>query len=138
MESVRALALGKIEKDGDGNELPDRDWRWKEPVYHYCESRMRMNPGYIGSYAMDAMAMALHVLYTTASFEEAVIKVVNMRGDADSVGSVVAQMAGAFYGLSKIPKEWVDTLAKWDHHEIALRGYMLAHVLDDSPSRSSL
>lgn len=138
VESVRALALGAIEKDAQGRELPDRDWRWKEPAYRYCESRRRMNPGYIGSYAMDAMAMALHVLYTTESFEEAVVKVVNMRGDSDSVGSVVAQMAGAAYGLSKIPKEWVDVLAAWDNHEIALRGYMLAHLFDEGPSRSSL
>lgn len=134
VESVRALARSEAEHSADGSACPDRDWRWRSQTYHYCKSRARANPGYIGSYAMDAMAMALHVLHTTDSFEAAVVKVVNMRGDSDSVGSVVAQMAGAFYGLSGIPKAWVDTLAQWDHHEIALRGYMLAHIRDGSSS----
>ena len=48
---------------------------------------------------MDGLAMALHVLYYTNSFKDAIIKVVNLRGDSDSVGSVVGQIAGAYYGL---------------------------------------
>ena len=93
-----------------------------------------MNPGYIGSYCMDAMAMALHVVYTTNSFEDAIIKVVNLRGDSDSVGAVVGQIAGAYYGFKKIPIEWIKVIEKWDKQEIALRGYMLCHLFDDLKS----
>ncbi len=43
--------------------------------------------------------MALHCIYTTGSFEDAVVKCINYAGDADSTGSVTGQIAGAIYGL---------------------------------------
>ncbi len=45
-------------------------------------------------------------LLTTTSFEEAVVQVVNLGQDADTVGAVVGAMAGAAYGLSAIPEVW--------------------------------
>ena len=77
---------------------------------------------------MDGMAMALHVVYNTKHFDEAIIKVVNLRGDSDSVGSVVGQIAGAYYGLSQIPPKWIKTIYKWDNYEIATRGYILSQI----------
>ena len=79
---------------------------------------------------MDCMAMALHILYTTKSFKEAILKSVNLRGDADALSAVVGQIAGAYYGIDSIPKEWREVLNQWDHNEIALRGYILCHLLD--------
>jgi ADP-ribosyl-[dinitrogen reductase] hydrolase len=57
--------------------------------------------------------MALHCVWTTDSFREAVLKCINMRGDADSVGAVAAQIAGAIYGVSAIPKNWIQCVQKW-------------------------
>lgn len=48
---------------------------------------------------MDALSMALHIVYHTESFADAVLWAVNMGGDCDSVGSVVGQIAGAMYGI---------------------------------------
>ena len=59
-------------------------------------------PGYWGSYCLDGLAMALWGLYHSNSFEEAIIRVVNFLGDADSTGAVVGQMAGALYGYRGI------------------------------------
>jgi ADP-ribosyl-[dinitrogen reductase] hydrolase len=49
-------------------------------------------------------------LQTTASFEEAVVQVVNLGQDADTAGAVVGALAGAAYGLSAIPARWRDPL----------------------------
>lgn len=123
LESVQKLACAEQE-----GEDPNRDWRWKtDGEYKFGPARGGNNSGYVGSYVMDALAMALHVLWTTTSFRDAVIKIVNLRGDSDSTGSVVGQIAGAFYGVSQIPKDWVSTVAEWDHYTIPLRGYMLVH-----------
>ena len=121
--SVQCLAQSKEENDS-----PDRDWNWKKKDFKYSPTRARSQPGYIGSYAMDGMAMALHVVYYTNSFEEAVIKVVNLRGDSDSVGAVVGQIAGAYYGVDHIPPKWIEVISEWDHFEIPLRGYILSKI----------
>eukprot|EP00820_Chromera_velia_P014411 Cvel_24636.t1-p1 / transcript=Cvel_24636.t1 / gene=Cvel_24636 / organism=Chromera_velia_CCMP2878 / gene_product=hypothetical protein / transcript_product=hypothetical protein / location=Cvel_scaffold2689:21599-24657(+) / protein_length=531 / sequence_SO=supercontig / SO=protein_coding / is_pseudo=false len=64
--------IGGIGAEGEGEEaeetevlLEDRDWRWRAPSFEYCKKRAEANPGYVGSYAMDALAMALHCVWTT-------------------------------------------------------------------------
>ena len=131
-ESVNILAQSKQEgKDKNKN------WNWKDKNFKYNEKRAKSNPYYIGSYCMDALSMALHVLYTTDSFEKALLKVVNLCGDADSVGSVVGQIAGAYYGLDNIPKDWIEKINKWDNNEIALRGYILLCLSKDIKMQSN-
>jgi len=104
----------------------DRDWRWKELGYRFCPSRAREQPGYIGSYAMDGLAMSLHCLFTTSSFEECLLKAANLGGDADTVCAIAGQMAGSVYGVSSIPKTWLDVLQKWDNGgDIALKAFKL-------------
>ncbi len=49
-------------------------------------------------------------LLTTASFEEAVVQVVNLGQDADTAGAVVGTLAGAAYGLEAIPPRWRQVL----------------------------
>lgn len=53
-------------------------------------------------------------LLNTTSFEEALVQVVNLGGDADSAGAVIGALAGAAYGLEMIPLRWQRTLrAEW-------------------------
>ena len=106
----------------------NRNWNWKDKNFRYSEYRAEKQPGYIGSYCMDGLSMALHILYTTDNFKDAILKAVNLCGDADSLGSIVGQIAGAYYGLDSIPENWITTLNKWDNNEIALRGYILYNL----------
>jgi ADP-ribosylglycohydrolase len=126
VESVKYLANSKQE----GNNI-NRNWNWRiKGQYKYSPERSKKMPGYVGSYAMDNMAMSLNILYNTNSFREALIKIVNIRGDSDSVASVVGQIAGAYYDIETIPGDWIEAINKWDDGEIALRGYMLARLHD--------
>ncbi len=59
---------------------------------------------------MDALAIALWSVYHTQSFDAVVERCVNLRGDADSTGSVTGQLAGALYGLSGINAAFVANL----------------------------
>jgi ADP-ribosylglycohydrolase len=122
IKSVQCLARSQME----GNDI-NRDWNWKKANFRYSPQRSKENPGYIGSYAMDATAMALHCLWSTNSAKEAILKAVNLRGDADSVGSVAGQIAGAAYGFSAFPDDWIAAINKWDNYEIGLRAYKLYH-----------
>jgi hypothetical protein len=46
----------------------DRNWNWRDKEFNYSPSRLDSNPGYIGSYCMDALSMALHIVLFTDSF----------------------------------------------------------------------
>ena len=49
-------------------------------------------------------------LGTTVSFEEAVLKAVNLGGDTDTIGAITGTLAGAYYQLAGIPEKWIQQL----------------------------
>lgn len=49
-------------------------------------------------------------LLSTTSFEECLIQVINLGADADTAGTVAGAFAGAYYGLSSIPQDWISVL----------------------------
>jgi ADP-ribosyl-[dinitrogen reductase] hydrolase len=61
-------------------------------------------------YVIDTLSAALWAASTTGSFEEAVLLAVNLGDDADTVGAVTGQLAGAIHGRSAIPPVWLDKL----------------------------
>lgn len=63
-------------------------------------------------YVLHTLEAALWSIETTSSFEDALIRAVNLGDDADTVGAVTGQLAGARYGLSAIPPRWLDVLAQ--------------------------
>jgi ADP-ribosylglycohydrolase len=122
--SVKYLANSQIEQ----NEKK-RNWNWKDKDFKYDKERAKKQSTYIGSYCMDGLAMALHVLYHTNNFKDAILKAVNLCGDADSLGSIVGQIGGAYYEVDSFPPDWIQAINKWDHNEIALRGYILCNLI---------
>lgn len=131
--STREVELQKARKEGKlpplvaKLDLKERDWNWKNPEYRYAPGRSKENPGYIGSYVMDCMAMALHCVYSTNSFTDALLKSANLGGDADTVSAVTGQLAGSVYGVSNIRPHWIQLLQQWDGQgNVALTAYKLA------------
>jgi ADP-ribosyl-[dinitrogen reductase] hydrolase len=57
--------------------------------------------------AIFCLAQALWSVRTTSSFEEAVVTAVNLGDDADTVAAVTGAIAGAMYGVQRIPARWV-------------------------------
>eukprot|EP01083_Nonionella_stella_P165367 549928_1 len=85
---------------------------------------------YWGSYCMDGMAMAMHCVYHSECFADAIEKCVNLLGDADSTGSIGGQIAGAIYGYQSIVKDeqqrfLIENLNKWDNYDVGFRGVLL-------------
>ncbi|TXN42378.1 ADP-ribosylglycohydrolase family protein [Methylobacterium sp. WL7] len=62
-------------------------------------------------YVIDTLEAALWCTDQAASFEEALVLAVNLAGDADTVGAVTGQVAGAVFGVSAIPQRWLEPLA---------------------------
>ena len=81
--------------------VKDRDWNWKSKDFDYSKTRFQDKPGYVGSYCMDALAMALHTIWITSSFKEVAILNANLGGDCDTVGAIAGQIAGAMYAIDR-------------------------------------
>jgi ADP-ribosyl-[dinitrogen reductase] hydrolase len=62
-------------------------------------------------YVIDTLEAALWAVGRSSTPEEALITAVNLAGDADSVGAVTGQLAGALWGASAIPPRWLTGLA---------------------------
>lgn len=92
--------------------VTDRNWNWREEHHTYSHCRYKQQPGYIGSYCMDALAMALHTVMFTNDFKTCVCWNADMGGDCDTVGAIAGQISGAMYGITsdmlKLYSEMVD------------------------------
>jgi ADP-ribosyl-[dinitrogen reductase] hydrolase len=62
-------------------------------------------------YVIDTLEAALWAVAGSDTFETAVLKAVNLGDDADTVGAVAGQIAGAIWGFEAIPQPWRDRLA---------------------------
>lgn len=60
--------------------------------------------------AVDTLEAALWCVGRAAGFDAAVIEAVNLGGDADTIGAVTGQLAGAVFGASAIPPRWLAAL----------------------------
>jgi ADP-ribosyl-[dinitrogen reductase] hydrolase len=70
-------------------------------------------------YVIHSLEAALWAVHGAGTFEEAVVTAVNLGDDADSVGAICGQLAGAIWGASAIPDRWMEKLAWGDKLEAA-------------------
>ncbi|EEH63491.1 ADP-ribosylglycohydrolase [Gleimia coleocanis DSM 15436] len=63
-------------------------------------------------YFPQSLQAALWAFQTTDSFAEGALLAVNLGEDADTVGAIYGQLAGAYYSIREIPSEWIENLAK--------------------------
>lgn len=88
-------------------------------------------PAITGSgYVVKSLEAALWAFHDANSFEEAVLRAVNLGDDADTTGAVCGQIAGAYWGETGIAPALIDALAKREMIEQALTGLL-------SPSSSA-
>jgi ADP-ribosyl-[dinitrogen reductase] hydrolase len=87
--------------------------------------RHKRPPAIQGSgWVVKSLEAALWAFHDADSFEQAVLKAVNLGDDADTTGAVCGQLAGAYWGESKIPEPWRGGLGRTDLLESALAGLL--------------
>jgi hypothetical protein len=79
---------------------------------------------------LDAGVRLFIDLVHSTTFRDGALLAVNLADDADTVGAVHGQIAGAYYGEQSIPGSWLAVLARRQEIE-ALAGGLLARALED-------
>lgn len=62
-------------------------------------------------WVVRSLQAAVWAVSRTTSFRAAVLLAANLGEDADTTAAVAGQLAGAIYGVSGIPQDWLDALA---------------------------
>ena len=82
----------------------------RELVAQHPTFRFKDYSGQASGYVVETMQTVLHFLFTTGSFEDCLVGVVNQGGDADTTGAIAGMIAGALYGEAAIPAQWLKKL----------------------------
>jgi ADP-ribosyl-[dinitrogen reductase] hydrolase len=120
---VRHLLAGRSPRDAYGDAIGMAAGIYNAEPFH-AETRhfSRVLEGRIeelsedrvnsSGYVIDTLEASIWCLLTTGSYDEAVLKAVNLGHDTDTTGCVTGGLAGVYYGMSAIPEEWVGTVAR--------------------------
>ena len=119
LSDAACLVIGRMVQQGilgtDRHKLHETT---RELVAEYPSFRFNNYKGNASAYVVDTLQTVFHYLFTTASFEECLIGVVNQGGDADTTGAIAGMIAGAFYGVEEIPVRWLKKLNKDVKNEV--------------------
>lgn len=61
-------------------------------------------------YVIESLESALWCFHRSESFEQAILMAANIGNDADTTAAICGQIAGAYYGLSNIPSDWLKKI----------------------------
>lgn len=81
-------------------------------------------------YSVESLEAALWCFLHTDSFEAAVLRAANLGDDADTTAAICGQIAGAYYGVEAIPRDWLDKLVM--REDIAAMAERLLALSDDA------
>lgn len=63
-------------------------------------------------YVVDSLEAVVWSLLTTTSFEEGLLKAVNLGDDTDTVGAIAGGLAALYYGYESIPADWLHVIKR--------------------------
>lgn len=70
-------------------------------------------------HVINTLNNALYWVKSTSGFREAIFGAVNDGGDADTIAALAGGLAGALYGYSAIPSQWLEVLEKTVSDELS-------------------
>jgi ADP-ribosyl-[dinitrogen reductase] hydrolase len=145
-----ATVIAALIQGEDRDEVPSSDWK---PLRHLNEIKPlhsqvqkvargsfkhKQPPAIQGSgWVVKSLEAALWAFHDADTFEEAVLKAVNLGDDADTTGAICGQLAGAYWGESNIPDAFevrVGTVRhagkrpRWDFEAMLMRTFALQEV----------
>ena len=103
--------------------LHSDDDRYTEDLEHYERlfdtnfSNLSEQKIKSSGYVVDTLEAALWCLLNSDNYRDCVLQAVNLGEDTDTVAAVAGGLAGMYYGVDAIPKDWLNQLARRDYIE---------------------
>lgn len=63
-------------------------------------------------YVIDTLEAVLWIFFHSDGYRDTILKAINLGGDTDTIAAIVGGIAGIYYGLNDIPKNWLQSIAK--------------------------
>ncbi|MCP2028158.1 ADP-ribosylglycohydrolase [Flavobacterium sp. HSC-32F16] len=103
------LVLSKFLEDKSFNpvEIGLFDRILKNDISKYDEIEIQSS-----GYVLHSLEASFWCFLKSDSYEETVLKAVNLGGDTDTTGAIAGGLAGIYFGLDDIPQKWIDNLAR--------------------------
>jgi len=87
-------------------------------------------------YVAHSLEAALWCVNRTTTYRDAVLMAANLGEDADTTAAITGQLAGALYGASGIPENWVSLVA-WGEQIRAKAATLVGKAMLDKSQTSS-
>ena len=100
----------------------------RELIADYPNFRFNNYDGQASGYVVETLRTVFHFFFTTSSFEECLVGIVNQGGDADTTGAIGGMLAGAFYGLEALPDKWLKKLDRKVREEVEEKAVQLVRL----------
>lgn len=95
-----SISISQDEIRKFGRILTDNIYELPEPEIH--------SSGYV----LHSLEASLWCLLTTNSYEDAVLKAVNLGSDSDTTAAITGGLAGLIYAYEGIPQRWIEQIAR--------------------------
>ena len=84
-------------------------------------------------YVVSTLEAALWSVLTSNTYEETVVKAINLGEDTDTIGAIAGSLAGMIYKYKTFPKKWTQKLKKEDYLiDLSMK---FANVLEDNKKK---
>ena len=97
--------------------IPNSELKLFDRLLRSDISQEHINSIESSGYVIHTLEASIWCLLTTDTYQEAILKAVNLGEDADTTAAVTGALAGLLYGFETIPDSWLNQLAKREEIE---------------------
>lgn len=90
-----------------GNELSYFQYILNNDVQNLEETQIKSS-----GYVIDSLEASLWVFLKSGSYQETVLRAVNLGGDTDTIAAIAGGLAGTHYGFKEIPNKWIQNIIR--------------------------
>lgn len=107
IETQNIVAEFLKDKEYNPKEIHLFDRILKNDISEYPESEIPSS-----GYVLHSLEASFWCFLNSDSYEETVLKAVNLGGDTDTTAAIAGGLAGIYYGIENIPEKWIENLVR--------------------------